>query len=405
MREKPRPPIQNVFATSGACSRRDLFRSAALLAAVGAGAGMAPSDSRQEGSHPGVPVVDITDLYHPPQDPGDNLDLIAAYALKGVDLKAVILDVTDRYRRPYLTENGQFSDPAGGRDPGFIPVLQLNAIFGRNVPCAAAPYHPLRHPEDQALDAPPFQQQGIDLLLRTLADTAEPVHVVSFGSARPLAIAYNREPRLLRDKVARVHLCAGGAPRGYLEWNVNLDPHAFVRILRSDLPVALYPCATERDVFESGPFNTFWRLADLQFVRDLAPPLQRYVAYAFGRSSRTDFLAAIEDEPAPEILDRIAASPHNVWETAVWIEVANLRLVRREDGAHRILPAGEVLPTDRVLSGGLLPCTVDVSDDGQFDFEITRQDTHFWIYHRDDPQGNAQALVEALPALYRSFQP
>ena len=26
-----------------------------------------------------VPVIDITDLYHPPQDPGDNLDLIAAY--------------------------------------------------------------------------------------------------------------------------------------------------------------------------------------------------------------------------------------------------------------------------------------------------------------------------------------
>jgi len=28
-----------------------------------------------------VPVVDCTDLYHPHQDVGDNLDLIAAYAL------------------------------------------------------------------------------------------------------------------------------------------------------------------------------------------------------------------------------------------------------------------------------------------------------------------------------------
>lgn len=39
-----------------------------------------------------IPVIVITDLYHPAQDPGDNFDLLMAYALPNIDLKAVILD-------------------------------------------------------------------------------------------------------------------------------------------------------------------------------------------------------------------------------------------------------------------------------------------------------------------------
>ena len=43
-------------------------------------------------------VIDVTDLYHMDQDPGDNLDLITAYALPQIDLKAVILDCSRRFR-------------------------------------------------------------------------------------------------------------------------------------------------------------------------------------------------------------------------------------------------------------------------------------------------------------------
>ena len=43
-----------------------------------------------------VPVIDVTDLYHPHQDVGDNFDVLAAYALPEIDLRAVILDCTER---------------------------------------------------------------------------------------------------------------------------------------------------------------------------------------------------------------------------------------------------------------------------------------------------------------------
>ena len=47
-----------------------------------------------------IPIIDVTDLYHPHQDVGDNFDLVAAYALPEVDLRAVILDAHDSFRKP-----------------------------------------------------------------------------------------------------------------------------------------------------------------------------------------------------------------------------------------------------------------------------------------------------------------
>lgn len=373
----------------------------ALLAA-----GFAGADESAATPAGKVPLIDITDLYHPAQDPGDNVDLIAAYALPEIDLKAVILDVTQRYRRPYVNPADHANDdPSGHRDPGFIPVTQLNSIFGRNVPCAVGPFDSMRAPEDAMRDAPAFQQAGVELILQILRDSPEGVEICSFGSARPLAVAYNRAPQLLREKVRRIHLCAGGAPAGYLEWNVQLDPHAFVRLLRSDLPVALYPCATEKSPFDLGQHNCFYGIPNFEMIRDVAPPLRRYLAYAFEPSKRVDFLAAIEEEPPKELLDRIAALPRSIWETAVWMQAAKRKLVKHADGAYRIVPERDVAPGDKILCNELQPCTLNVKDSGHFDFTLTDRATNFAMYYRDDPQENQRALQEALPALYRSFTP
>jgi len=107
-----------------------------------------------------VPVIDVTDLYHPHQDVGDNFDIVAAYALPEIDLRAVILDCTEPFRQPVAKDPGPglFPDARGPREPGFIPVWQLNFAFGRNVPCATIPFNRMKSPGDKMLDAPPFQQ-------------------------------------------------------------------------------------------------------------------------------------------------------------------------------------------------------------------------------------------------------
>lgn len=352
-----------------------------------------------------VPVIDITDLYHPPQDPGDNVDLITAYALPEIDLKAVVFDVTQHYRRRYVNPNDRTDDdPSGPRDPGFIPVTQLNAIFGRNVPCAVGPFTRMRKPDDTMCDTPSFGQTGVDLILQILRESPIPVEVVSFGSARPLAVAYNREPRLLCEKIKRVHLAAGASPPGYREWNVKLDVNAFLCVLRSDLPVAIYPCATEQSPFALGVNNTYWQLPDLGFIRRMDPALRNYLVYAIDRTVRVDFLNAIEDEPSPEVLNSVCNRPHAVWETVTWIAVANRRLVRRADNHFRIVPAVDVLPEDSVLPCQLVPCTLNVHDDGQFEFTPTDKPSRHAIFHRPHPEENQQALREAMPALYESFR-
>src|SRR5438552_264121 len=176
-----------------------------------------------------VPVIDITDLYHPPQDPGDNFDLIMPYALPEIDLRAIILDATEEFRQPVANpDRPEHRDHEGPRDPGIIPVTQLNYIFGRRVPHAVGPFRRMRSPDDTLDDVPPFEQQGIELLLDTLRASAEPVEILSFGSARTLAAAYNREPELLHSRVGRIHLSAGATSPDFPEWNVLLDPQAIV---------------------------------------------------------------------------------------------------------------------------------------------------------------------------------
>jgi len=341
-----------------------------------------------------VSLIDCTDLYHPHQDPGDNVDLVAAYALPEIDLKAVILDVTQQYRTDGVR-----------RDAGFIPVLQLNSIFNRNVPCGVSPYAKMKSPADAMRDAPQFQQSGVELLLKVLREAKEPVEIASFGSVRAIAAAYNREPELLRKRVKRIHVSAGASELGYLEWNVVLDPQALVCLLRSDLPIAIYPCATKEGPFAYGPHNSFWKLNDLQFIATLQPRLRSYLAFAFSQSNRMDFLQAVEDDAPAAVLQEIGKRPHNVWETAVWIEIAQRRLVRRADGHFRIIPAGEVLPGDTVLQSELRPVRVKVRDDGQFTWEKAEGPTNFWLFDRGDPRRNEEALREALPALYQSFRP
>jgi hypothetical protein len=353
-----------------------------------------------------VPIIDVTDLYHPHEDVGDNFDLITAYALPDVDLKAVILDAHDSFRtaishHPILKD----SDKDGPRDPGFIPVLQLNYIFNRNVPFGVGPFNMMKSPDDKMLDAPGFQQSGVELILKTLRESREKICVLSFGSARPLAVAFNRAPELFRQKVERIYLSAGSSEPSYLEWNVALDPNAAVRLLRSGLPIDVFPCATGQGPFAYGEHNSYWKLLDLAFIQRMDPKLRRYLNYAFGRVARSDFLCAMDADSEPNVeAVRAYSQPHNVWETAIWMAAANRRLVKRSDGTSRIMPAGAVLSTDTVLPNELQPCNLDVHDDGRYAFHLISGASRVRMYSRGDPAANEAALREALPALYLSFK-
>ena len=348
-----------------------------------------------------VPVINVTDLYHPAEDPGDNFDLIMPYGLPEIDLKAIILDVTEEHRHRLDAGVPNFHGP---RDAGIIPVTQLNAIFGANVPFALGPFSRMRAVDDTMEGVPRFQQFGIELILETLRSSNEKMHILSFGSARTIAAAYNRDPQLFYEKVACLHLSAGSTEPTFLEWNVRLDPKAIIRLIGTELPIALYPCANGEEAFRYDRHNTFWALRDLRWVVGMDARLSRYLAFAMGPAARMDFLRALEGLPG-DILEWPEDRRHSVWETAVWAQVAGREIVRRPTGEHRIVPRGEVTPDDGVIRNELVPCRAWVHEDGLYSFQLTDEPTNFRIFVRDDPAEYEAALNEALPALYQSFNP
>lgn len=350
-----------------------------------------------------TPVIVVTDLYLPPEDPGDNFDLIFPFASERIDLRAVILDVSIEKRES--VREGVIGYP-GPRDPGIIPVAQLNALFGTRVPCGISPFARMRTPDDEMRDVPGFQQQGPELLLEVLRASDEPVHIMSFGSARPIAVAFNRDPELMREKVATVHLSAGSTTLEYLEWNVYLDPIAARRVVDSGLPLALYPCASAVDCYTLDVHNTVWWLEDLAWIEHMHPGLRRYLLYGLGGQSRIDFLRALDEDPTPEAARRVFERRHAVWETAAWMIVSGSQLVRRADGTHRIVGEGEITREDVVIPNELVPVRVRSHETGLYAFEIDdRADGRTRVFRRDEPAQYQLALQEALPALYCGFTP
>lgn len=348
-----------------------------------------------------VPVVVVTDLYHPPEDPGDNFDLVAAYGLPEVDLRAIVLDAWDGKRHAVNEGVPGFRGP---RDPGVIPVTQLNAVFGRRVPYGIGPFSRMRSPHDAMEDVPDFQQTGIDVLLRALTDSEEPVHVLSFGSARTIAVAYNRRPDLFESSLARLHLSAGTTTPTFMEWNVSLDPVAIRRVLSVGLPVSLYPCATSESCYAADEHNTYWRMETMRWIQGLDPQLRRYLTYALGRSARPDFLRAIEDdleEPTEDVLGR----GHDVWETAIWSEVTGRMLVRQPDGHARLKAARDLTNDDVAVEVAQQACSVATREDGHYVFDTSSPMPETTIFWRKDPAEYEKAMNEALPELYRSFRP
>jgi hypothetical protein len=193
-----------------------------------------------------IPLVHITDLYHPPQDPDDHIDLATVVALSEYDLRSVILDVTQKFL---------VAAPDGfdiTRDPGYVPVQQLSHIIGHAIPVAAGPRAPLSGPDDDAANRPRSEQAGIQLLLNILEESREPVVLSLVGSARVVTAALNRAPELLHRKIRSLILNAGSTGGTKREWNVGLDAAAYIGLWRSGLPIHWFPCATEKSAFDPG---------------------------------------------------------------------------------------------------------------------------------------------------------
>ena len=247
-----------------------------------------------------VPVIYCTDLFHPHDDPDDHFDLATLYAMPELDIKGVVLD----QGRKQLER------------PGRIPVSQMNKITGRNVPAAIGLADPLKSPDDQALDQPAQFQGAVELIIQTLRASTRPVCIAALGSVRDVVCAFNREPGLFRTNVTMVLAFIGEASDGkFQEYNVGLDPQAFVGLMRSGLPVYWVPCF-DGGLWQNRGHASFWRASQRALLEGATPEVIQYFIYALEKES-AEPLAFLSRPVEPERQARLFAGTRNLWCAAV----------------------------------------------------------------------------------------
>jgi len=295
--------------------------AAAALACLGAAlAGAAPAAAAAEER---LPIIYSTDLYHPHDDPDDHYDLLTLLAHPRFDVRAIVLD----------------QGPRGAGRLGVMPLRQAMAITGRSAPYAPGLVENLGSGEDTGAGQPAPAQAGVELILRSLAEPSSgAVTVFTTGSLRDVAAAYNRDPALVAARVARLYVNAGHSAGGR-EWNVDLDPHAYCRIMQSQLPVYWVPC------FGVPEHQSLWRFRQGELLDAAPAPVQNYILFALTRAP------AGESDPAgtlrtfavePGVRARLWAEERNMWCTAAFLHAAGVpgRTFGFTEGSIEIDPDG-----------------------------------------------------------------
>lgn len=321
-----------------------------------------------------VPVIYGSDLFHPHDDPDDHYDLATLFALPEFDIKAILLDLGDRQKQR----------------PGRIPLEQMFHMTGRSAPFATGLSSPLKSPDDKGLDRPADDQKAIELLIQTLREAPEPVTVIMAGSVRDLVAAFNREPALLREKIARAYINIGSADASEVEWNVRLDAHAYQGVMKSGLPIYWCPCVPGNGHRHS----TYWKFRQDAVLENLPRPLLNFFVYALQRVAVEDIapLAAIDGDLAPfrrlpELMER------NMWCTAGFLHAAGYRV--KVDGERFALtrePPGP--PQQEVFR--FVPVRVELDREGRALKVVDDPASSLQVFSAADNARYQQAMLDSL---------
>ncbi len=364
-------------------------------------AGPAPSAvPAQEPAIGSTPVIYCSDLFHPPDDPDDWFDLATVFSLSELDLRGIVLDQGEKQLKR----------------PGRIPIELMMAITGKKVSFACGLPNKLRSPSDKGLDQPEKFQEGINLILKVLSESDKKVTMITVGSLRDVCAAFNRKPELLKGKVEKLYISAGNS-NGGSEYNVDLDPNAYVGVMRSGLPIYWLPC------FGKEPFVSRWQFKQGDLMDGWSLKVQDYFCYGLMNvnPAGVDPVKAL-DRPIPEeVKKKVWAMDRAMWSTPSFIDaggrtlaVAVKTVLDPQKGVARLQEVGwRAVPSAK--TGGqkwvfeFVPATVTVSDKGLTRFEgidvinLTSPNMHiFRLEHRLDTVGDYnKAMKQALGDLLK----
>jgi hypothetical protein len=323
-----------------------------------------------------VPVLYCTDLFHPPDDPDDHFDLAVLYALEELDIRGIVLDQGSRQQE----------------QPGRIPVEQMNRLTGREVPWAIGLARGLKRPEDPAEDQSEEFQGGVRLILDILEHSSDPVTIITVGSLRDVAAAFNRRPGLFGGKVARVMAFIGEASAATREWNVGLDPAAFIRIMDATPELWWVPC------FDGGNFRnngnaSYWSADQSDLLSRASDRVMNFFIYALTAVDSPDPIGFLDSEVDGPARARVLAGKRNLWCSAVFTAVAGRRIVERE-GMWLALPPDRIAAEDRVVEAfRFLPVALHVDGEARVVYGESERSRTVRRFQVVDPGSYARVMT------------
>jgi hypothetical protein len=349
----------------------------AWLAGAASGATTAPADNT-------VPVIYCTDLFHPHEDPDDHFDLATVFAMPELDIKGIVLDQGARQLRT----------------PGRIPVSQMNQITGRKVPAEIGLAEPLKQPNDKGLDQPAQFQKAVELILTVVRASPKPVRIAAVGSLRDVVAAFNREPGLFRTNVAMILAFIGEASDpAHREYNVGLDPQAFIGLMRSGLPVYWVPCF-DGGVWQNRGHASFWKAKHQVLLQNAAPELIQYFIYALEKE-KADPLPFLSTPVDPARQARLFAGTRNLWCTAIFGVMSGRDFICDGTNSRSVPPQAGRAPTlaPRNDLFGFAEVEVSVSDTAVVRYGPSAESKKVMRFEVRDPAHYAEGVTQITAAL------
>ena len=366
----------------------DIRRCFALLLVLAMSLSLCMIAHAAKRSTPKIPVIYCSDLFHPHADLDDHFDLACLFALKEIDIKAIILD-----------------DMADGCDqalrPGHIPIDQLNTLTGRSVPWALGSRVALETPDDIGEDNPNPDRKGVDLILKTLKAAKQPVTIITVGSVRNPVAAYNRDPKLFKQKVRRIFVFIGDARGAFTEWNVHLDPKAYARMMNSGLPVYWVPCFDGGGGVNQGN-GSFWQADHTDLLKLTTDRLLNYFRYAMIQPDGAKDPIKALDESIPDAERRtVLGDRRGLWGASIFAYIAGRKYVKR-DGECMAVPTSDVRKSDQLHEVfSFLPVSVYVDPEtGHESIEDSARSHKVLRFHVVDLATYGQDLTSCVRHLY-----
>ncbi len=334
-----------------------------------------------------TPIIHITDLFHPPSDPDDHVDLATVYAFPEFEIKAILLDT-------YKLE------PYGCFEPGFIPVMQMNWLTGQSVPVAQGPSQKLTSLHDTAENRPIHEQAAINLLLKVLRESLEPVLISSVGSSRILAAALNRDEKLCKEKIKAVLLCAGMGK----DTNIMLDSFAFKRVLESGLNINWFPCKDlhlqEKDTPWAHSVN--FTVPHKVLFNKLDERLQNYFMYAYSGNKSSNIIGALHESNRNGVWWIMNEAIRPLWSPVMFLMLSGRKLIKTNNG-WRFLPKSEIKSDMQEHKLNLIPVETEFKDNTVY-WKHGDEKSTTKLFKRTPSQELNEAMGEALNALLRDMQ-